>query len=135
MQVNFASYYSIAAGLCDAATGILLLFAPSFTLSLMGIDRFPSEPVYLQYIGAFVLSVGVSYFLPFLLTQDAKERRLAIEIVWSATAIVRLVVASFVTLQLLRGNLVGGWSLVACTDGLLGVLQVVLVNHWRKKNA
>ena len=57
----------LLAGLMDATTGALLLAAPLWTLKLMGITTPPVEPLFQQWIGAFVCSVGCSYLFPFLL--------------------------------------------------------------------
>ena len=53
------AYQSII-GVSDTLTGALLMVAPAITLSLMHLHA-PSETwVFLSFIGAFVLSVGLS---------------------------------------------------------------------------
>jgi H+/Cl- antiporter ClcA len=86
---KYTTLWSLAVGAMDASTGLLLVFAPQFTLKLMKIPPLdPAAWVFLQWIGAFVGAVGLSYL--FALRSD-QERA----VVWKITALVRLVIAAF----------------------------------------
>jgi len=121
-----AYVFSIMAGACDAATGILLLAAPIFTLKLMGISTLPSEPVYMQWIGAFVFSVGVSYFIPFL-SRDIDTRRRRATGIFEFTSFIRLVIATFTGVSIFRGTLDASWIAVTFTDLFLAAAQIMML--------
>lgn len=123
MKIKFVYWYNILVGLCDSATGVLLLAAPETTLHLMGVAEVPTEPVYMRFIGAFVCSVGLSYWLPFRLGRSAQEFARSTFVVWHVTALVRTVVGGFVALALVSGTLAPPWISVALTDCLLAFLQ------------
>jgi hypothetical protein len=117
----------VLAGLCDAATGVLLVVAPLLTLRLMRIEPPPAEPAYVRFLGAFVLSVGIAYLLAFLpLAAARRRRRTVIEV----TAVTRGVVALVVGTAIAAGALTASWWPVAAFDGGLCLLQVaVLAGH------
>ena len=117
------------AGLMDATTGFLLLAAPNWTLRLMGITTLPLEPLYQQWIGAFVCSVGCSYLFPFLLRAGPDRDRRSAGILTMAT-IVRLFIAFFSGVAIARGALEPAWISVTLTDGTLATLQIITL---RKK--
>jgi hypothetical protein len=118
--------YVALAGSCDGFTGLMLMFAPSFTLELMGIGTLPLEPVYMQWIGAFVFSVGFSYFLPFLSANaEARDRRMLS--ILEITAFVRVVIATFTAVSVTRGRLDPAWISVTLTDAILAATQVTIL--------
>jgi hypothetical protein len=117
--------YCLLAGSCDAATGVLLVSAPLWTLGLMGVAPV-AEPVFLQWIGVFVGGIGLLYFYPFLLGGEARRR-----VVLEATALLRLLVAAFVLVSVVRGALAAAWLSVFATDLTLAAVQIVLL--WRLK--
>lgn len=117
------------AGLMDATTGALLLAAPNWTLRLMGITTLPLEPLYQQWIGAFVCSVGCSYLFPFLLRAGPDRDRRSTGILTMAT-IVRIFIAVFSGVAIARGALEPAWISVTLTDGTLATLQIIAL---RKK--
>lgn len=122
--------YQGVAGLSDAATGALLCVAPEFTLHLMGLHPVSGAAPYVSYIGAFVLSVGISYLYgALLLAIDAPPERM--EIVWLLTAFTRSAVAVFVLKSVLVGELEIGWATVAVFDGACAVIQAIgLRKRW-----
>lgn len=120
--------YSLLAGTCDTATGVLLLGAPRSTLEILGIEPVPAEPavVYLRWIGVFVGSVGLSYLYPFLLAGGVRRAR-RLRTVFEVTALVRLAVAAFVLLQVVGRALVPAWLSVSFTDLGLAAVQLGLL--------
>lgn len=123
---RIAVLYTLLAGACDGLTGILLLAAPVFTLNWMGIGALPSEPVYMQWIGAFVFSVGASYFLPALPSNPETRRRRFLGVLEITTGI-RLVIAAFTGFALLQGTLDPAWITVTLTDLTLAAIQITLL--------
>lgn len=116
------------AGLMDATTGALLLAAPNWTLRLMGITTLPLEPLYQQWIGAFVCSVGCSYLFPFLLPAGPERDRRSLGILTMAT-IVRIFIAVFSGVAIARGDLEPAWISVTLTDGTLAGLQLIILRR------
>ncbi|MGC9225228.1 MAG: hypothetical protein ACP5E2_15045 [Terracidiphilus sp.] len=53
--------YQLLTGLSDASTGALLMVAPALTLQLLHLRALPSQLVYLSFVGAFVLPVGMAH--------------------------------------------------------------------------
>ena len=116
----------LAAGLADAATGVALLAAPRLTLTAMAVSPLPAEPIYMRWLGAFVLGVGTAYLLAFLpLAGAAARRRTVIEV----TAVQRGAVALFVATAAAGGALPGGWWTVAAFDGILALVQVAVLRR------
>ncbi len=128
MKIRFIRYWSIAVGVMDALTGMLLIVAPSVVLGPLGIPE-PSRDalVFLSWIGVFVMSVGLSYPM-------ALGRRGGGEAVWAFTALVRMCVALFITVNIVSGGLAVAWGLVGISDGLVGLVQIVILrNGWWKE--
>jgi hypothetical protein len=114
--------YQWLAGLCDLSTGALLVFAPVWTLSLMGV-RHPPQPVeFAAFIGAFVMSVGIAYWYaarqPMIAANAACWRS-----VWWFTASSRTLVAGFLIWKIWTGQMEMAWLTVALTDGALAIFQ------------
>jgi hypothetical protein len=80
--------------------------------------------VYVRWIGAFVLSVGVAYLLAFLPLPGARRRR---RTVLEVTALTRGAVALTVGTAVTAGALAAAWWPVAAFDGALAVLQAVVL--------
>lgn len=118
----------LLAGLMDATTGALLLAAPMWTLKLMGITTLPVEPLFQQWIGAFVCSVGCSYLFPFLLPAGPARDRRALGILTMAT-IVRIFIAAFSGVAIATGALEAAWLSVTFTDATLAVLQIIILRQ------
>jgi hypothetical protein len=116
--------YQWAIGISDTSTGILLIVAPVFTLRLMGL-HVPAEAIpFLSFIGAFVLSVGLScIYGALLMVRRAGSERL--EMVWLLTAFTRSGVAIFLLSQIIPQTLEAGWLTVAASDGACVVIQAV----------
>jgi hypothetical protein len=122
--------YQCAAGVSDTATGALLCVAPRFTLQLMGLHPAPATTPYVSYIGAFVLSVGISYLYgAVLIAIEAPPERT--EIVWLLTAFTRSAVAIYVLKSVLTGDLEFGWITVAAFDAACAIIQAIgLRKRW-----
>lgn len=114
--------YQWLAGLCDTATGALLLVAPAWTLKLMGVHEAPQPIQFVSFIGAFVLSVGLAYLyaarLPLVSANAARWQT-----VWLVTALSRSLVAGFLSSQIVAGKMEVAWLAVAVTDGTLAIWQ------------
>jgi hypothetical protein len=117
--------FCLLAGTCDLATGVLLMLDPRSTLVLLGIADPLAVPVHLRLVGAFVAAVGLSYLYPFLTPQSGRRLPVVVEV----TALVRAVVATFVTAAVATGAMVPGWLWVAAFDGGLAALQLVLLGR------
>jgi len=126
MKTKWPYLYCALAGFCDAGTGALLVLAPLWTLHLLRIPVMPVEPVYLRFVGVFVLGVGLSYLYPFCLGEGGKRDRLFAGVL-HVTALVRFCVAAFVTVSVLGGALTPAWITVALTDALLAAVQVFML--------
>ncbi|MDB6022202.1 MAG: hypothetical protein JWQ04_2059 [Pedosphaera sp.] len=114
--------YQCLAGLCDVTTGVLLVFAPGWTLTLMGVRHIPQPVDFASFIGAFVLSVGVAYLYAACLPMNAANAP-RWQTVWWLTALSRTSVAGFLAWKILTGHLESAWLTVALTDGLVAVFQ------------
>ncbi len=128
MKVKFLRYWSISVGAMDALTGLLLILAPGPVLGLLGIaPPAPEALVFVSWIGVFVMAVGVSYAM-------ALGRRGRGEAVWGFTAMVRIMVAVFLTIQILAGIMAPAWALVGISDAFVAVIQIVILRQgwWRE---
>lgn len=128
-RLHFLYLWSLAVGAMDAFTGLALIFAPEFTLKMMSVPMVhPDALVFIRWMGVFIASVGLSYGLVFRGDREA-------ETVWSFTALVRLMVAAFLTWKISAGDLPVPWLLVAATDGLVAVGQLIILRTgWWKGN-
>jgi hypothetical protein len=116
--------YQVLTGLSDASTGALLMIAPAFTLRLLGLHVPTDSLPFLSFIGAFVLSVGLScLYGGYLIARCASAPRL--EMVWLLTAFTRSGVAIFVVTQILMQTLEAGWVTVALSDGACVLIQAI----------
>ena len=116
--------YQLLIGLSDAITGALLIAAPEFTLGMMRLHAPDNALVYLSFIGAFVLSVGLScLYGAYLMIR--RENSCRLEIVWLLTATIRASVAIFVLTQILAHTLEAGWLTVAIADGACVLIQAI----------
>ncbi len=115
--------YHYAAGLCDTSTGLLLLFAPAFTLHMMGITRRPQPLFYASYVGVFVLCVGASYLVVPGTGLARAVGGTCWRTQWLLTALFRTAVALFVIGQVVVHAMQPAWLAVACTDGTFAAIQ------------
>lgn len=116
--------YQLLIGVSDTITGALLMIAPAFTLELMRLHAPADALPYLSFIGAFVLSVGLSclYGAKVMLRRGGPGK---LETVWLLTAITRASVAIFIIAQILAQTLELGWITVALTDGACVLFQAI----------
>ena len=122
--------YQLITGASDTFTGALLMIAPALVLGLMHADAPADTLTYVSYIGSFVLAVGLCclYGARLVIRRDPR-RQLAT--VWLLTALIRMSVAAFVTIQIVNGTLAPQWAPVAGFDGLCFLIQAVgLRKHW-----
>jgi hypothetical protein len=115
--------FQYAAGVADSVTGLLLVFAPVWTLHLMGLHIMPVPESFASFIGVFVFCVGFTYVWAAVAWSRAPGLRDRWITQWILTAIFRTCVAIFVALELAAGRLEPGWITVALTDAALAAIQ------------
>jgi hypothetical protein len=126
---RFLKFWSVAVGSMDALTGLLLVFAPGLVLRLLKIEEPSADAmVFLSWIGVFVMAVGLSYGFAL------GKRRGAGEAVWMFTALARILVAVYLTIQITRETMAPAWALVAFSDGLVAMVQMAILRKgwWRE---
>ena len=127
------SGFQLVAGVCDTATGLLLILSPRLALKLMGIRSVPAEPVLVSFIGAFVLSVGLAYLL-FVRSPRSTGELAASRSAWMITGIERLCVGSFVMVAVASKQLEPAWFSITIVDLTLAAFQLVgLRKKWLEK--
>ena len=111
-KLKFLKFWSLAVGSMDGVTGLLLIFVPLQVLKMLGVAPPSADAlVFVSWIGVFVMGVGLSYAM-------ALGKRSRGETVWAFTAMIRIMVAIFLTVRILNGSLVANWGLVGGCDGL-----------------
>ncbi|MEY3898051.1 MAG: hypothetical protein RLZZ214_3572 [Verrucomicrobiota bacterium] len=126
-KIKFLKFWSVAVGVMDAVTGLLLIFVPALVLGMLRIERpSPEALVFLSWIGVFVCGVGLSYGL-------ALGKRSHGEAVWIFTALIRSLVAVFLVVRIVHGSLSPAWTAVAVSDALVAIVQIVVLRAgwWR----
>ena len=128
-KTQFLKIWNVMVGAMDALTGLLLILVPELVLRLLKIEA-PSQDAmfFLSWIGVFVMAVGVSY--GFALSRHRGRG----ETVWLFTSLVRMMVAVFLVIQLSFGKMAPAWLLVAFSDGLVALVQMVILRKgwWRE---
>jgi len=122
--------YQWVTGLSDTGTGILLYFAPLFTLHLMGVHAPTGAAPYVSYIGTFVLSVGIAclYGVRIIALGASSEK---LEMVWLLTTFSRSAVAIYIVKCIFAGELELAWISVALFDGVIAAIQGIgLRKRW-----
>jgi hypothetical protein len=127
-RIGFLKLWSVMVGGMDAVTGLLLILIPSMVLRLLGVAPPSTDALlFLSWIGVFVMAVGLSYAM-------ALGNRCRGETVWAFTAMVRIMVAAFIVSRIVGGSMPPQWVLVAVSDGVVGIAQLVLIRAgwWRE---
>ena len=120
-KIQFLRFWSVAVGSMDAITGLLLVFFPSLVLGLLNIAPPSTDAlVFLSWMGVFICGVGLSYGL-------ALGRRSRGETVWVFTALIRAMVAVFLTVKIINGSLASAWAVVGASDAFVAVVQIVIL--------
>lgn len=118
------TWFCLLAGGGDAATGLLLVAAPSLAAGLLGLRRPEADLILLRFIGVFVACVGAAYLYPWLRRADRGRRIVsALEI----TAGVRLAVALFLGVAVAASQLDLPWAGVGTYDALVALAQIGLL--------
>jgi hypothetical protein len=128
-KTDFLKFWSVAVGSMDALAGLLLIFAPGQVLRALQIEAPSADTmVFLSWIGVFVMAVGLSYGLAL------GRHRGAGEAVWMFTSLVRILVAVFLTIEITQANMAPAWAVVAFADGLVALVQMVILRKgwWRE---
>lgn len=127
-MINKVKAFQWIAGACDACTGALLVYAPAWTLRLMGVGRIPQPDDAISFVGVFVMAVGLSYFL--VREDDLPGWRMQ----WKITALVRLSVACFLAWKIWAQGWEMAWATVLMTDLVVAGAQVAgLKRQWLEK--
>jgi hypothetical protein len=120
-RLLFLKLWSFAVGAMDTCTGFMLIAVPGLTLRLMSVPAVGTEALaFLSWMGVFIAGVGLSYALVLRGNREG-------ETVWIFTAIVRLLVAVFLTARITSGSFSNAWALVAATDAVVGIVQLILI--------
>lgn len=118
--------YQWAAGLCDTATGALLIAAPAWTFALMKLTVLPRPVAFVRFVGAFVFCVGFTYLWA-AAGWPLSEWRTQ----WRITALIRTAAALLLLWQIASGAMERGWMAVLLTDGILAAFQWIgLARNW-----
>ncbi|HEY1985602.1 MAG TPA: hypothetical protein VGG85_09340 [Terracidiphilus sp.] len=117
--------YQYLAGLCDTATGLLLIAAPAWTMGLMGLTVIPQPVAFVRYIGVFVLSVGLSYLWAVTRWPLSPHAHIGWTTQWKLSALVRTLVAFFIVWQVATAAIESKWISVALSDGAFALIQWV----------
>jgi hypothetical protein len=127
---SIAKLYILIAGLSDTFTGLLLLLFPKIALTCMAIPTFPSEWIWMRFIGAFVFGIGSLYIAMYLSKayRNESNRRMFLII----TAWLRFVVGSFVLIAILSNSLSIHWISVTLTDLGFAAFQIFLLTRNRE---
>jgi hypothetical protein len=122
--------YHYCAGFSDTLTGLLLLFAPAWTLHRMGVTQVPQPLFFVSYIGVFVLCVGATYlWVP--ASRLARGWSSCWRTQWFITALFRAAVALFVLSEIVTGVMEHAWAAVAVTDAVFAAIQLIgLRRNW-----
>jgi hypothetical protein len=123
--------YHYGAGLSDTLTGVLLLFAPAWTLHLMGVTQVPQPVFFVSYIGVFVFCVGASYLWVPVSRWTAGSPAACWRTQWFLTALFRSAVALFILSEIAVGAMEHAWVAVAVTDAVFAAIQFIgLRRNW-----
>jgi len=117
--------YQWVAGLCDAGTGVLLVFAPAWTFRLMGLAILPQPVAFVRFVGVFVLCVGLSYLGAVAAWPRVPRYEGQWRAQWSITALIRTAVALLLIWQIAAGAMESGWIGVVLTDAAFAIIQWV----------
>jgi hypothetical protein len=120
--------WSVCVGSMDTITGILLIFMPDLVLKLLGIAHPDNSSwVFLSWMGVFITGVGLSYIWALGNATQGK-------VLWKFTAMIRLMVAGFISWKIVAGELQLAWLLVAISDAFVALIQFVILrlDWWRE---
>lgn len=120
MKNPLLSRFCLLAGSIDLATGLLLVIAPTMVFAWLELAPKANDLFFPRYLGVFVGAVGASYFLPRVLGSGREGWRMMLAI----TALIRLAVALFLTLELVMGTAALTWIGVLLTDLILAAVQI-----------
>src|SRR5579862_3834370 len=117
---------SLGAGGGDLVTGLLLIFAPKATLALMHVP-IVNELVFLRFVGCFVATVGLTYFVGLVSWKYEGIARL--RTVWELTIAFRFTAGAFVASQVATNALSWPWLSVPFFDGFWCLVQGALLRQ------
>jgi hypothetical protein len=115
--------FQYGAGLSDTLTGLSLVAAPGWTLQQMHVSAPPQPMAFAGFIGAFVLSVGISYLLVATRWPLSQANAPRWEVQWILTALIRSAVSLFLLTGIASRRLELAWLMVALYDAGVAALQ------------
>jgi len=120
---NWDIVWSAGVGLMDLCTGLVLIFAPGLVFFVFGMSVDEAAMDFVNWVGAFVFAVGLSY--AWALSRESMS------VIWKITGLVRSVIAVFLIGKVLAGSMPANWLGVAVCDGLVAIVQFVVL--WRRR--
>lgn len=120
---NWEIGWSAAVGLMDLCTGLMLIFVPGLVFPIFGMRLDEAATDFVNWIGAFVFAVGLSY--AFALSRES------LPVVWRITGLVRCVIAVFLICKIAAGSMPINWLGVALCDGFVAFVQFAVL--WRRR--
>jgi hypothetical protein len=115
--------YHYCAGLSGTLTGLLLLFAPAWTLHRIGVTQVPQPIFIVSCVGVFVLCVGATYFWVPVSRLTRRWPAACWRTQWFITALFRAAVALFVFSEIAIGAIEHAWAAVVLTDAVFAAIQ------------
>lgn len=128
---HFPLCFAMIAGGLDFCTGLALVAAPAFTLSVMGVAAPTAEAmIFVRFVGVFVAAVGASY-----LWASAFGNVAAFRTMLQLTLLFRLGAGVFTGIAVLTSALTTAWLGVTATDLACVVIQAWLLSRTERTHA
>jgi hypothetical protein len=89
----------------------------------MGIKLLPQPIAFASFIGAFVMSVGLTYLWVAIRWPISTAAASRWQTQWIITALVRTVIALFILSEVVTGTMESTWITVSLSDGVLAIIQ------------
>lgn len=121
-----ARRFLIAVGVCDLATGLVLMAGPALVLRRLDPDLAGDGSVFVRWLGVFVATVGTAYLYPWRV-RPLRPGRIAAVV--EVTALQRGAVALFVIAGVASAALGPLWLAVALFDGAVATVQLDLLHR------
>jgi hypothetical protein len=119
--------FALGVGACEALTGVALVAAPRASVAAMGIALGAADAVYLRWIGAFVLAVGLAYLYALLPGAAPARRAPRLRAALEITALARGAVALVTAGAIVAGELAPRWAGVPLYDAALAAAQLAIL--------
>lgn len=124
---SWCTFFTAGIGALDLLSGLALIFVPAQVLAVAGLES-EDDLLLLSFVGAFVLAIGVVY-LGAAWHWARRRAPSTLRAVWVSTAVVRLVVGSFVVAHVALDSFEPLWIWVGLADLTIAAIQ--LTGWWR----